>query len=235
MKNNKLRNSFAYAFKRTIPVLVGYLPLGLCFGVLMADAGYAPYWSTIFGLTVYSGALEIIGVEFLKALTPLLTVTITAVLLNSRHIFYGLSFIEKFRSYGAWKYLLIFSLTDENYSLICSYKPKDGVEEKWVHIFSSSLTWLYWVSFSTLGGIIGQAIEFNTKGIDFALTALFIVILADQLREAKSNIPPAIALFSSMIWLVLVGGDNFLLPSMLTTVAAFVLMKKPIQKKTEGK
>ena len=121
----RVKNSFRYALRRSVPILVGFLPLGTAYGILMAKAGYNFLWSGLASLVVYAGSLQMLMVGFLTASTPLLTVIVTSLLLNSRHIFYGLSFLEKFNSYGAWKYFLIYGLPDESYSLLCSYVPRD--------------------------------------------------------------------------------------------------------------
>lgn len=220
-----MRNSFIFSIKRSIPILIGYFPVGIAFGILMANAGYNFVWSLVTSLFVYAGSLQMLMVSFFVNSIPLITVAVTALLLNSRHIFYGISFIEKFREYGAWKYFLIYGLTDESYSLLCSYKDNDEVDEKWVYIFSTALIWLYWVVFSGLGGVIGQFITFDTTGIDFALTALFVVIFVDQVREAATRLPGVIAIASSVLWILIAGANNFLLPSLITTVAVLIVFK----------
>ena len=225
----KMKNSFRYSLERSIPIMVGYFPVGVAYGILMENAGYNFIWSLLSSLFVYAGSLQMLMVTFLVNNVPLFTVMITALLLNSRHIFYGISFIEKFKRYGFWKYFLIFTLSDENYSLLCSYKEKEAVDEKWVHIFTAFLVWGYWILFSGLGGLIGKLITFDTTGIDFALTALFVVILIEQWKGCESKIPGIVAVFSSILWIVIVGANNLLLPSLVTTVSVMILMKKRIQ------
>ena len=224
----KKKKSFKFAFQRSIPIMVGYFPVGVAYGILMENAGYNFLWSLLSSLFVYAGSLQMIMVSFLVNNVPLFTVIITALLLNSRHLFYGISFIEKFKKYGLWKYFLIFLLSDENYSLLCSYKDNNEVEEKWVHIFSAGFIWIYWILFSALGGLAGKLITFDTTGIDFALTALFVVILIEQIKASISKIPGIVAVISSIFWIGIVGADNFLLPSLVTTVSVLVLMKKKI-------
>lgn len=224
----KKKNSFRYSLERSIPIMVGYFPVGVAYGILMENAGYGFEWSLLSSLFVYAGSLQMLMVSFLANNIPLFTVMVTALLLNSRHLFYGISFIEKFKDYGLWKYFLIFTLSDENYSLLCSYKDKEGVEEKWVHIFSACLIWIYWIIFSGLGGLVGKLITFNTTGIDFALTALFVVILIEQIKGSESGIPAMAAVVSSGAWILIAGADNFLLPSLLTTVSALIFMKNKI-------
>ena len=145
-----IKNSFRYALRRSVPIMVGYFPVGVAYGILMSSAGYGAVWSALAGLFVYAGSLQMLMVTFFENGVPLLTVTVTALLLSSRHLFYGISFIGKFRSYGAWKYFLIYGMSDESYSLLCSYKEQDGADEKWVHIFSTALIWIYWIFFSVL-------------------------------------------------------------------------------------
>lgn len=223
--NQTLKNSFRYALRRSVPILVGFFPLGTAYGILMAQAGYSFLWSGLASLFVYAGSLQMLMVEFLTAGTPIPTVIVTSLLLNSRHIFYGISFLDKFNSYGPWKYFLIYGLPDENYSLLCSYQPREGVEEKWVHIFDTALVWLYWIAFSMLGGLIGAWLPFDTTGIDFTMTALFLVILTDQLRAGGSRLPAAVSLTASLLCLLLFGADSFLLPALAVTVAALVLLR----------
>ena len=224
------KNSFLYALRRSIPIMVGYFPVGVAYGVLMSQLGYSFLWSAISSLVIYAGSLQMLMVSFLANSVPVVTVAITALLLNSRHIFYGISFIEKLKKYGFCKYFLIFTLSDESYSLLCAYRETDNVDEKWVHIFSAVLIWLYWIVFSGLGGLIGQLITFNTTGIDFALTALFAVILIEQLEGKKSPIPAVIGVVSSVLWILLVGAESFLLPSLVTTVAVLLCAQKRIDR-----
>lgn len=223
-----LKHSFFYAVQRSIPIMVGYFPVGIAYGILMENAGYSFIWSAFTSLFVYAGALQMLMVSFFMNNIPMITVMITALLLNSRHIFYGISFIEKFQKYGFWKYFLIYGMSDENYSLLCSYQEKSGVDEKWVNIFSAGLIWFYWIVFSTLGGLAGTLIPFDTTGIDFALTALFVVILIEQLKGSSSKLPGIAAVVSSILWILIVGADNFLLPSLVTTVSVLILMKNRI-------
>lgn len=232
----RFKNSFIYSVKRSIPIMVGYFPVGIAYGILMENAGYNFVWSLFSSLFVYAGSLQMLMVSFLANNIPVLTVMITALLLNSRHLFYGISFIEKFNKYGLWKYFLIFSLSDESYSLLCSYKEREDVDEKWVHIFSGFLIWVYWVVFSGLGGLAGKLITFDTTGIDFALTALFVVILIEQIKGCESRIPGIAAVLTSILWIFIVGADGFLLPSLVTTVTVLIIMKNriPISGVKEG-
>lgn len=233
MDKRLLKNSFKYSVKRSIPILIGFFPVGVAYGIMMHDAGLGIGWTALSSLFVYAGSLQMLMITFFKSSMPLVAIAFTSLLLNSRHMFYGISFIEKFKEYGAWKYFLIYGMPDESYSLLCSYVPIDGVSEKQVHIFSTALIWLYWIFFSVLGGIIGDMIPFDTTGIDFALTAFFTVILVDGFKSVKSKLPFVIALLSSAVSLALFGADNFLLPSLSATVAALIVLKGKVEHSDE--
>ncbi len=218
------RRSIKFAFKRSIPIMIAFFPVGIAYGILMSNAGYNFLWSAGCSAIVFAGSLQMLMVSFFAGGIPIFTVAVTALLLNSRHIFYGLSFIEKFRDYGPWKYFLIFSLADENYSLLCMDTGED-TDEKTVNISSSLFVYFYWILFSALGGLCGELITFDTTGIDFALTALFTVILVDQLRGAKSALPAVLGVASSVACILIFGADDFLLPSLCVTVAGLMLLR----------
>lgn len=229
MQKNIIKNSFKYSLERSVPILIGFFPVGTVYGLMMSAAGYNFLWSAAASLFVYAGSLQMLMISFFQSDMSILTIAVTALLLNSRHMFYGLSFIEKFRSYGGWKWFLIYGMPDESYSLLCSYVPREGVEEKWVHIFSTGLIWLYWIAFSVLGGLVGQLITFDTTGIDFALTALFIVILLDQIKSTGMKLPALIGGVSSMLCIIILGRDNFLLPSLAVTVLVLLLLRNKLE------
>lgn len=190
-----MRKTAAYAFHHSIPILIGFFPVGIAYGLLMQQAGYNFLWSGACSLFVLAGSLQFLMVTFFAGGVSLATVAVLALLLNSRHIFYGLSFIDKFRSFGPWRWFLIYSLCDENYSLHCSHDFGPDVNEKWAYVLTAALVTFYWVALSMLGGLVGSLIPFDTTGIDFALTALFTVIVVDQLRAAAARagqVPAAI-------------------------------------------
>jgi 4-azaleucine resistance transporter AzlC len=220
-----MKNNVRCAFKRTLPIMTGFLPIGLAYGILMAKAGYNFLWTGLTCVTVLAGSLQFLMLSFLAGGVPVATMFVMALLLNSRHIFYGIPFIEKFRQYGPWKYWMIYTLADENFSLLCAYRPQEGVDEKTVNILSSSLVAFYWVLFSMLGGLVGQWIPFNTTGLDFALTALFLVILLDQMKGAGSLLPAGIAVVSGVASIFAFGADQFILPSLIVTVAALFVLQ----------
>ena len=226
-----MRKTAAYAFHHSIPILIGFFPVGIAYGLLMQQAGYNFLWSGACSLFVLAGSLQFLMVTFFAGGMSLATVAVLALLLNSRHLFFGISFLEKFKEYGPWKYFLIYGLTDESYSLLCSYIPRDDVEEKWVHIFDTALIWSYWILFSMFGCLAGTLLPFDMTGVDFAMTALFIVILINQLEHCESKLPAAVSFVSALACLLIFGPDNFLLPSLAATVVALIAF----QGRLEGK
>lgn len=218
-----------YAVKHSFPIFISFVPVALAYGVLMESAGYNFVWTGACSLFVLAGSLQYLMVSFFAGGVSLATVAVMALMVNSRHIFYGLSFIEKFRSFGLWKYFLIFSLTDENYSLHCSHNFPDDINEKWAYVVTAALPWLYWVVLSIAGALIGTLIPFDTTGIDFALTALFIVILIEQMKGADNRLPAFLAFASSIVCLFFFGPSNFILPSLLITVALLTILRARIE------
>lgn len=224
-----MSKTLRYAFKHSFPILISYIPVALAYGVLMQNAGYNFLWTGACSLFVLAGSLQYLMVSFFAGGVSSAAVALMALLLNSRHIFYGLSFIEKFRSFGAWKYFLIYTLTDENYSLHCSHDFDAEIQEKWAYVLTAAMTILYWVFLSMLGAWIGTLLPFDTTGIDFALTALFIVILIEQIKGAENCLPAVLAAVSGVVCLILFGPSNFILPSLLITVALLMLLRNRIE------
>lgn len=224
-----MAKTLRYAVKHSFPIFISFIPVGLAYGVLMQNAGYNFLWTGTCSLFVMAGSLQYLMVSFFAGGVSLATVAIMALLLNSRHIFYGLSFIEKFRSFGFWKYFLIYSLTDENYSLHCSHDFDGDIDEKWAYVLTALMSILYWIILSILGALIGTLIPFDTTGIDFALTALFIVILIEQMSGADNRLPALLAFVSSIVCLILFGPSNFILPSLVITVALLTILRSRIE------
>ncbi|MBR3910637.1 MAG: AzlC family ABC transporter permease [Anaerotignum sp.] len=224
-----MTKTLRYAVKHSFPIFISFVPVALAYGVLMESAGYNFIWTGACSLFVLAGSLQYLMVSFFAGGVSLATVAVMALMVNSRHIFYGLSFIEKFRSFGPWKYFLIYSLTDENYSLHCSHNFPDDIDEKWAYVVTATMAWLYWVVLSIAGALIGTLIPFDTTGIDFALTALFIVILLDQMKGADNRLPALLAFISSIVCLFFFGPSNFILPSLLITVILLTILRARIE------
>ena len=227
-----MKKTFLYALRQSFPIFISFVPVGLAYGVLMQNAGYNVLWVGLISLLVDAGSLQFLMVSFLTSNLPLLPVAVMALLINSRHIFYGLPFIEKFRSFGPWRHFLTYYLSDETFSLHCArqgHEAEEGINEKWAYIFTTVQVVGYWLILSMLGTWIGGMITVNMTGVDFAMTALFTVILVDQLRGAKNRLPALVAFVSAVLCLATIGAQNFILPSLAVTVAALVLLRGIIE------
>lgn len=208
-----------FAFKRTIPILLGYVTLGIAFGILLQQAGFGWLWALFISTVVYAGSMQFVMVTFLGGGISLLSVILMTLSVNSRHMFYGISFIEQFKTMGKARPYMIFSLTDETYSLFCGTRIPSSLNEKKVMVLMSSMNQCYWIIGSVLGNLIGNIIPFDTTGIDFAMTALFVVIFTEQWLSADSHIPTFIGLFSGILCLIIFGPGSFVLPSLILAVA----------------
>lgn len=215
-----------YAFVQTVPVMLGYLFLGFAFGLMLQDAGYNFWWAFIASTFIYAGSMQFVLVTLLSSGASLIYTAVMTFFINGRHLFYGLSFIEKFRNMGRYFPYMVFSLTDETFSVLCSLKVPEGMSEKKVPFYISLLDQCYWVGGSVLGGMIGQLIAFDTTGIDFSMTALFVVIVLNQWFENKDHRPVLIGAFMGVSCLIVFGADRFLLPALTLTALVFWKGKK---------
>lgn len=222
-----------FSFRQTIPVLCGYLFLGMAYGILLQNAGFGVLWAFCTSLFIYAGSMQFVLVSFLGSGISLLSAALTTLSVNSRHIFYGISFIEKFKEMGRLRPYMIYSLTDETYSLLCGTKIPEDCEENRVFFLISLLDHCYWVTGSVLGALLGEAIPFNTTGIDFSMTALFVVIFVEQWISAADHTSALIGLICGSLSLLLLGPDRFLLPALILTVALLIFWKNVSGKKEE--
>ncbi len=227
-----MKQTIRYAFIKTIPVLLGYVFLGFAFGLLLQDAGYSLWWALLASLVIYAGSIQFVLVSFLSSGTSLPVAAVMTLLINSRHAFYGLTFVEKFRKMKTYPYM-VFSLTDETYSLLCSVKIPQGLDEKRVMFLISLFDQCYWVAGSVLGAALGELLPFDTTGIDFAMTALFVTIFVEQWIEAKSHIPALAGLCSAVVCLLIFGENSFILPALIVTVTILMALRKNIEGEAE--
>lgn len=226
-----MKKTIHFAFVKTLPVMFGYLFLGIAFGLLLQRAGYDSIWAFFISTFVYAGSMQFVLVSFLGTDINLLSVALMTLSINSRHMFYGLSFIEKFKAMGKAYPYMIFSLTDETYSLLCGTKVPAELKEHRVFFAMSAMDQLYWVMGSVAGAVLGDLITFNSTGIDFAMTALFLVIFIEQWLAAKSHAPALIGLGCGFISLLLFGPGGFILPALLGSITLLLALKKTIQER----
>ncbi len=221
-QQNTYKAAFKAAFPHTIPVLTGYLFIGIAFGVMFADKGYNFLWAGLMSLLVYAGSGQYLAVNFFNPTVSLLQVVLLTFMVNVRHIFYGLSLLDKFKVSGKKKPYMIFSLTDETYSLYFLTKTPPDVDEGKFLFALAILDQSYWVVGSMIGAVAGTLIPFDSTGIDFAMTALFIVIFVEQWLEKKNRFPAIVGVAASLICLLIFGKDSFILPSMIIIMIVFL-------------
>lgn len=225
-KKKEIKQDVKAAFLDTLPVMAGYLFLGIGFGVLLETKGYNAWWALFISVTCYSGSMQYVAVNLLAAGAGLLTTAITTLMVQARHLFYGISLLEKYRNVGKVKPYLIFALTDETYSLVCSRAAGwRAIDQKRYFFLVSLLDQIYWVIGSVTGAVLGAVIPFNSEGIDFVLTALFITIFVDQWLSFKDHRPALIGVGMSVLCLVIFG-ENFLIPAMALIMISLLLMRK---------
>ena len=204
------------SFIDTVPVLTGYLVLGFGFGIILKANGYGTFLAFVMSLMIYAGSMQYITIGLLSGGASLVAAALTTLMVNARHLFYGISMLERYRDMGKIKPYLIFALTDETYSLVCNDNLKlSAGEQRGYDFFVSLFNHLYWIVGSVLGAVIGSVVKFNSEGIDFALTALFLTVFIEQWMTTKNHAPAVIGVVVSVVCLVLFGSESFLIPTML--------------------
>jgi 4-azaleucine resistance transporter AzlC len=196
----------------------------------MDSKGFSLLWTLLASVFVYAGSMQFVTVALLAAGFDPVGAFLMTLAVNARHIFYGISMLRQYRGIGNLKPYLIFSLTDETFSLLCSAKVPDPVNRKWFYFFVSFLDHIYWITGSLIGGILGSMINFNTKGIDFVLTALFVVILIDQWRSSTNHLPALIGIISAITCRLLFGPSNFIIPAMFMILFFVTVLKAPMER-----
>ena len=214
-KNKKERRALRAAFPATIPVMTGYLCLGMAFGVLMKTNGYGPFWAGLMSLMCFAGSMQFVTITLLTTTFDPVQAFLLSVMVNARHIFYGLAVLDKYKGLGKVRAFLIFALTDESFSLVTTVEPPEGVERKDFYFWISFLNYLYWAGGSIVGGLVGSLITFDTTGMDFALTALFVVLFMEQVKKKENRPAGLIGVGCTVLALVLFGADNLVIPAMI--------------------
>ena len=225
------RKTLAAAFPHTFPVLMGYLSIGVVFGWMMSAAGFVPLWSVAMSITIYAGSGQYLGVDLLANATPLADAAFLTLIINFRHLVYGLSMLEKFQGMGWRKLYMIFSLTDETYALLAGVEAPEGVDGKDFYFTIAVLDHLYWIAGSLIGAVAGALITINTEGIDFAMTALFLVIAVEQWQSSEKHSPVFLGALGTLACLLLFGAENgrFLIPALAILVAGLLLMRPRLE------
>ena len=218
------------AFRDSLPVMAGYLALGIGFGVLLESKGYSIIWAFAMSCTIYGGSIQYAAVDMMSAGASFFTTAVMTLIINARHIFYGLSMLTKYQNIGKIKSYLIFAMTDETYSLVCTTKLNDDINKKLYYFTLSALNQSYWIAGGMIGVLISSLIEFNSAGVEFAMTALFTAIFVDQWKTAKSHIPALIGVIVTAACLFIFGADKFIIPAMILIATILVLLRPKLEK-----
>ena len=222
-----MRKVFKPALAATLPVMAGYLILGFGFGIIIKANGYSTALAAAMSIFIYAGSMQYVAIGLMTGGASLITTALTTLMVNIRHLFYGVSMLEKYQNTGKAKPYLIFALTDETYSLVFGELPGLAPEDRTSYeLLVSLLNHLYWIVGSIAGAVAGSLIRFNSQGIDFALTALFLTVFTDQWLTAKKHGPALIGLGASVASLLIFGKDNFLIPAMLIIALTLCLYKE---------
>ncbi|WP_333649408.1 AzlC family ABC transporter permease [Lacrimispora sp.] len=234
MGETKSMAALRYAFPKTVPVMAGYLVLGTAYGILMNVNGYGIWWAVLISIFVYAGSLQYLGITFFAAVVNPWYAFFMSLMLNARHLFYGLSMLDKYKDGGKLKPYLIFALTDETFSVLCNEEVPEGINKYHVYFFASLLDHLYWVTGALIGSLAGGLIRFDTAGMDFALTALFVVIFVDQWKSGQGHKAALAGVGASALCVAVFGQSVFIIPAMiliLTIITAWYFKEKREEKR----
>ncbi|MEK4780226.1 azaleucine resistance protein AzlC [Bacillus sp. FSL L8-0199] len=230
MKNrNQIRIAFRAAFPYTIPIFAGFVFLGIAYGIYMNSLGFSAIYPILMSLIIFAGSMEFIAANLLLvAFNPIHALFLT-LMVNARHLFYGISMLEKYKGIGKKKFYLIFGLCDESFSINSTVDIPKDVDKGWFMFFVTLLNHLYWGIGAAIGGIFGSFVHFNTKGLDFVMTALFVVIFVEQWMREKKHYSALVGLGLSIFSLIIFGGNNFIIPAMIMILLVLTILKKPIE------
>jgi 4-azaleucine resistance transporter AzlC len=225
------KKAFQAAFPYTIPICAGFMFLGIAYGIFMRSKGFAFWYPMLMSATIFAGSMEFVAVSLLLSPFQPFYALALALMVNARHLFYGISMLEKYRGVGKKKWYLIFGMCDESFSINCTTDPPQGVDRGWFMFFVTLLNQFYWFAGATVGAVLGGFLHFDTQGLDFVMTALFVVIFLDQWFSTKEHLPAVIGVAATAVCLFLFGPDNFILPSMATILAILTLTRGRLEKK----
>ena len=214
-RTNHQKAALRAAFPATIPVMTGFLCLGIAYGVLMQSKGYGPLWSVLMSAIAFGGSMQFVAITLLTAAFDPIQAFLLSIMVNARHMFYGLSLLDKYKGLGKVRPFLIYVLCDETFSLVSTLEPPEGVGRKDFYFWISLLDYLYWITGTALGGLAGNLITFDTTGLDFALTALFVVLFLEQWKRAENRPAGIIGILCAAVSLAVFQADNMVIPAMV--------------------
>lgn len=232
LKKGKIGRAFRCAFPYTLPIFAGFWFLGLAYGVYMNVLGFSFWYPSLMGLTIFAGSMEFITADMLLGAFHPLQMFLLTLMINARHLFYGISMLDKYRGTGWKKFYLIFGMCDESFSINYTANIPEDVDRGWFMFFVTLLDHFYWVSGATLGGIFGSLVKFNTEGLEFVMTAMFVVIFLEQWLKDKDHTSALLGIVLSVLCLLLFGTDYFILPAMAAILLTLTLLREKLEKKT---
>ena len=215
-----------YAFKQSVPIMAGYIVLGMGFGVLLESKGHGVLWAIAMSVFIYAGSMQYVAVNLITGGASVIATVLMTLMVNARHLFYGISMLDKYKNTGKYKPYLIFALTDETYSLVCSGTIPEGVDRNKYYFLVSLFDQIYWVIGSVIGSVVGSVLNFNTAGIDFSMTALFLVVFVEQWKSTKAHASAITGVAASVVCLLIFGAGNFVIPAMISITVILLLMRK---------
>lgn len=225
MKSKAFRAALPY----TIPICIGFLFLGISYGFFMHSKGFSFLYPVLMSLFIFAGSMKFVTVNLLLTAFNPLSAFLLALMVNARHLFYGISMLDKYKNTGLKKPYLIYGMCDESFSINCTVTPPADVDKGWFMLFVTLLNQIYWVAGAALGSLLGSVISFDTTGIEFVMTALFVVMFINQWEETDNHRSALTGVFCSMVCLFLFGAQHFIIPAMALIIACFSLMARPKQ------
>ena len=219
------------AAPQTLPVFAGYLVLGLGYGIYVQSLGLPVWLPPLMGTVVYGGSLEFVLASLLLGSFAPVSAFLMALMIQARHLFYGLTMLQRYRGYGLRSAYMIFAMSDETFSITCSAEPSEGVDKGWFMFFITLLDQIYWVASAAMGAALGAVLPFSTEGVDFVMTAMFVVIFLNQWEKEKQHASAIIGIAAPLACLRIFGSGSFLIPSMVCILVALLLLRRPIEAK----
>ena len=233
-ERHTIKKAARCAFPHTIPILTGFLFLGMTDGIYMNASGFSFWYPMLMSLTIFAGSIEFVTVNLLLGAFHPVQALAMALMINARHLFYGISMLEKYQGAGLKKFYLIFGMCDESFSINYAAEIPEDVDRSWFMFFVTLYNHIYWVTGATLGGIFGSLIHFSTEGLDFVMTAMFVVIFMEQWMKEKSHTCSILGLLLSLICLIIFGPDRFIIPAMLMLLAMLTFLRTPLTRGGEN-
>lgn len=227
------RRAFCAAFPHTVPILAGFWFLGMAYGIYMDVSGFSVWYTLLMATVIFGGSLEFVAVSLLLSPFAPLATFLLALMIQARHLFYGLSMLDKYKGLGRKRWYLIFGLCDETFSINCSTFLPSGIDRGWYYFFVTLLNQFYWVSRSVIGNLLGNLLTFDMRGLDFVLTAMFVVIFLEQYLHDRQHLTAIIGIAATVVSRLVFGPSAFIIPAMLIILALLTLLRQPITKAGE--